>query len=179
LDRIAGAAVSVLHLNCHLIPVFLGISDVAGNHAMLIDRESRRCPRQLKDQLVAATELHSFLILARIRKAPISAASLPERPVVPSIRGSAGCADWRRPDIPAQIVADQNLVKRTHTYGVLAPDNAMTGQLSASLLTHTGIRSGEQPSFTKHTMDVTLRPGESITWAWNPTGPSRLSASLR
>lgn len=69
-----------------------------------------------------------------------------------------------------QIVADHDLTKRTHTYGVLAPDNRMTDELSASLLTYTGKRSGEQPSFTKHTMDFTLRPGESITWAWNPAG---------
>lgn len=69
-----------------------------------------------------------------------------------------------------QIVADHDLMKRTHTYGVLAPDNRMTDEGGAALLYWEGPRSGEQESFTHHTMDFNLRPGESITWAWNPAG---------
>ena len=68
----------------------------------------------------------------------------------------------------AQVVADHDLMKRTHTYGPLQNDNRMEDEGSASLLYWEGERSGEQPSLTRHTMDFTLRPGESITWAWNP-----------
>lgn len=70
----------------------------------------------------------------------------------------------------SQIVADHDLMKRTHTYGILAPDNRFTDEGGAALIYWEGPRSGEQESFTKHTMDFTLRPNESITWAWNPAG---------
>jgi hypothetical protein len=70
----------------------------------------------------------------------------------------------------SQIVADHDLMKRTHTYGVLAPDNRLSDEGGAALIYWEGPRSGEQPSLTKHTMDFTLRPQESITWAWNPAG---------
>lgn len=70
----------------------------------------------------------------------------------------------------SQIVADHDLMKRTHTYGVLAPDNTLSDEGGAALLYWEGPRSGEQPSLTKHNMDFTLRPGESITWAWDPAG---------
>ena len=68
----------------------------------------------------------------------------------------------------AQVVADHDLMKRTHTYGPLADDNRLGDESGASLIAWEGERSGEQPSLTKHTMDFTLRPGEAITWAWNP-----------
>lgn len=70
----------------------------------------------------------------------------------------------------SQIVTDHDLMKRTHTYGVLAPDNKLDDEGGAALIYWEGERSGEQPSVTKHTMDFTLRPGESITWTWNPAG---------
>jgi hypothetical protein len=67
-----------------------------------------------------------------------------------------------------QIVADHDLLKRTHTYGPLANDNRLGDESGAALLYWEGERTGEQPSLTKHNMNFTLRPGESITWAWNP-----------
>lgn len=67
-----------------------------------------------------------------------------------------------------QIVADHDLMKRTHTYGVLAPDSRMTDEGSAALIGYLGKRGATRPNLTRHTMDFTLRPGESITWAWNP-----------
>jgi len=68
----------------------------------------------------------------------------------------------------SQVVQDHDLMKRTHTYGLLAKDDRMTDEGSASLLFYEGERSGEQPSLTRHNMDYTLRPGESISWDWNP-----------
>jgi hypothetical protein len=68
----------------------------------------------------------------------------------------------------AQIVADHDLMKRTHTYGPLHDDSRMRDESSSALHYFEGERRGEQPSLTKHSMDFTLRPGEAITWAWNP-----------
>ena len=54
----------------------------------------------------------------------------------------------------SQIVADHDLMKRTHTYGVLAPDNRLSDEGGAALIYWEGPRSGEQPSVTKHNMDL-------------------------
>jgi len=64
------------------------------------------------------------------------------------------------------IVADHDLMKRTHTYGPLHDENHNRDETSAALHYYEGERKGEHRSFTGHTMDFTLRPGESITWAW-------------
>ncbi len=64
------------------------------------------------------------------------------------------------------IVADHDLMKRTHTYGPLHDENHRRDETSAALHYYEGERKGEHRSFTSHTMDFTLRPGESITWAW-------------
>ncbi|MCW5979305.1 MAG: hypothetical protein KIT09_14615 [Bryobacteraceae bacterium] len=69
-----------------------------------------------------------------------------------------------------QIVRDHDLMKRTHTYGPLHDDNRQRDEGSAALHYYEGERSGEQPSLTRHRMDLVLRPGEAITWAWNPGG---------
>ncbi|HUU29811.1 MAG TPA: Ig domain-containing protein [archaeon] len=70
----------------------------------------------------------------------------------------------------AQIVADHDLMKRTHTYGPLHDDSRMRDEGSTPLHYYEGERKGEHPSLTSHSMDFTLRPGEAITWAWNPGG---------
>lgn len=66
-----------------------------------------------------------------------------------------------------QIVADHWLMKRTHIYGPLHDDDAMRDEGSAALFSYEGVREGEHPDMTSHSMDFTLRPGEAITWAWN------------
>ena len=64
------------------------------------------------------------------------------------------------------IVADHDLMKRIHTYGPLHEENRNRDETSAALHYYEGERKGEPKSFTSHTMDFTLRPDESITWAW-------------
>jgi hypothetical protein len=68
----------------------------------------------------------------------------------------------------AEIVEDHDLMKRTHTYGPLHDDDALRDETSAALHFWEGARHGEQPSLTRHRMDLTLRPGEAITWSWAP-----------
>jgi hypothetical protein len=68
----------------------------------------------------------------------------------------------------ADIVRDHDLMKRTHTYGILAGDSRETDEFSASLCAYDGDdRSGDWQSHVGHTMDFTLRPGESIEWRWD------------
>lgn len=67
----------------------------------------------------------------------------------------------------ARIVADHDLMKRTHSYGPRHNDDRMRDETSSALHYYQGERRGEHPSLTAHSMDFTLRPGEAITWAWN------------
>lgn len=66
----------------------------------------------------------------------------------------------------AEIVEDHDLMKRTHTYGPLHDDDRFRDETSSALHYWEGPRQGEQPSLTRHRMDMTLRPGEAITWSW-------------
>jgi hypothetical protein len=68
----------------------------------------------------------------------------------------------------ADIVRDHDLMKRTHTYGILAGDSRNTDEFSASLCVYDGDdRTGDWQSHVGHTMDFTLRSGESIEWRWD------------
>jgi hypothetical protein len=70
------------------------------------------------------------------------------------------------------IVRDHDLMKRTHTYGILADDNPLTDQFSAALHVHEGKREGDYRDNFGHRMDLMLRPGESLAWRWDNVGRS-------
>ncbi|MBI5685183.1 MAG: hypothetical protein HZC54_08875 [Verrucomicrobia bacterium] len=70
------------------------------------------------------------------------------------------------------IVRDHDLMKRTHTYGILAGDDPLTDQFSAALHLHEGKRDGDWQDDFGHRMDLTLRPGESLAWRWDNIGRS-------
>ncbi|MCX7824172.1 MAG: hypothetical protein N2689_01260 [Verrucomicrobiae bacterium] len=68
------------------------------------------------------------------------------------------------------IVRDHDLMKRTHTYGILAAEDPLTDQFSASLHIYEGKREGDWRDIYGHRMDLTLRPGESLAWRWDNMG---------
>ena len=70
----------------------------------------------------------------------------------------------------AQIVADHDLMKRTHTYGISHDEDEIRDQFSASLFPYEGKRSGDWGFGTRHKMHFTLRPGESVEWRWAHVG---------
>ncbi len=69
-----------------------------------------------------------------------------------------------------EVVRDHDLVKRTHTYGILSQDSRKTDEFSASLYAYDGKREGEHGSHVGHTMNFTLRPGEALEWRWDHKG---------
>jgi len=71
------------------------------------------------------------------------------------------------------IARDHDLVKRTHTYGILAADNRMIDEFSASLYVREDGGGGSRDCVRGHSMNMTLRPGEAITWRWGHTTPSK------
>lgn len=70
----------------------------------------------------------------------------------------------------ADIVRDHDLVKRTHTYGIGSGDSRRTDEFSAALYGYEGQREKTYDLSTRHTMDLVLRPGESIEFRWDHVG---------
>lgn len=69
-----------------------------------------------------------------------------------------------------EVVRDHDLIKRTHTYGIGRREDRKTDEFSASLYSYEGERKGDLGDNTKHSMDLTLRPGESIEFRWDHVG---------
>jgi hypothetical protein len=70
----------------------------------------------------------------------------------------------------AEISRDHDLMKRSHTYGVLAKEDRRRAEDASSLFCHTGPRAGGRPRIGEHRMDLALRPGEALTWRWDERG---------
>lgn len=70
----------------------------------------------------------------------------------------------------AEVVADHDLMKRTHTYSIGGGDSRTTDEFSASLYGYEGERGGQRPNLAKHTMSFTLRPGEYLEWRFSHVG---------
>ncbi|MHC4399522.1 MAG: Ig domain-containing protein [Planctomycetota bacterium] len=70
----------------------------------------------------------------------------------------------------AEVVRDHDLVKRTHTYGIGRREDRKTDEFSASLYVYEGERGGDFGDNTRHSMDLVLRPGESIELRWDHVG---------
>lgn len=70
----------------------------------------------------------------------------------------------------AEVVADHDLMRRTHTYSLLRGESSQTDEFSASLYGYEGKREGNQGDHCKHRCQLTLRPGESFEWRWDHVG---------
>ncbi|MCZ6636473.1 MAG: hypothetical protein O7G87_23995, partial [bacterium] len=70
----------------------------------------------------------------------------------------------------AEIVADHDLMKRTHVYGILREDERDTDEFSASLFFYEEERKEEKGIYPAHQMAMILRPGEALTWRWDGRG---------
>ena len=70
----------------------------------------------------------------------------------------------------AEISRDHDLMKRSHAYGILRPEDRRTNEFSASLFCYLGPRSGGRPYIGGHRMEITLRPGEGLRWEWADRG---------
>jgi len=77
-----------------------------------------------------------------------------------------------------QIARDHDLVKRTHSNGILLVDTPWDGQGTSALYftetTIAGARSGNADT----TMNMVLRPGEAIVWRWGQLKPLKYHTAL-
>jgi hypothetical protein len=70
-----------------------------------------------------------------------------------------------------EVARDHDLIKRTHAEGLLRPDTRAGSEWEAALYICKGDPGGTRDAPGRHTMDMTLRPGESITWRWGHLNP--------
>jgi Fibronectin type III domain len=71
----------------------------------------------------------------------------------------------------ADLVRDHDLLKRTHTHGILDPDSHADAEWSAALFLYEGEAGGDRNSARDTTMNMVLRPNEALVWRWGHRVP--------
>jgi len=69
------------------------------------------------------------------------------------------------------LVRDHDLLKRSHTSGILDPDSRANDEGNAALFLSETDWPGTRDSVRNTTMNMTLRPGEAIVWRWGHLTP--------
>ncbi|HEY7118299.1 MAG TPA: hypothetical protein VH475_17050, partial [Tepidisphaeraceae bacterium] len=77
------------------------------------------------------------------------------------------------------IVRDHDLVKRTHSQGILFPDTWWQGQGMPAMYCYVGDVKGERSGKSDTTMNMVLRPGEAIVWRWGQLTPMKYHGALQ
>jgi hypothetical protein len=76
------------------------------------------------------------------------------------------------------IVRDHDLVKRTHSKGILMPDTWWDGQGMCAMYFHDGKVAFERGHDIGTSMNMVLRPGEAIAWRWGQLDPLKYHGAL-
>ncbi len=69
------------------------------------------------------------------------------------------------------LVRDHDLLKRTHTHGILDGDSRTSAEWSAALFVYEGDTPGDRNSVRDTTMNMVLRPNEALVWRWGHRAP--------
>jgi hypothetical protein len=77
------------------------------------------------------------------------------------------------------IVRDHDLIKRTHTQGLLLPETRGTEEGGAAIYGYEGEVTGQRDCFKDGTMKMVLRPGEALTWRWGHLEPVKYHGANR
>jgi hypothetical protein len=72
-----------------------------------------------------------------------------------------------------QLARDHDLVKRTHTMGILVDDNRRRDERAAAMFVSEEPIQGFRGCKDDGTMKMTLRPGEAIVWRWGHLKPAK------
>jgi hypothetical protein len=75
------------------------------------------------------------------------------------------------------IVRDHDLIKRTHSKGILFPDTWWDGPEMGAMYFYEGAVTGERGRPPGTTMNMVLRPGEAIVWRWGRLDPVKYHGS--
>lgn len=74
------------------------------------------------------------------------------------------------------LVRDHDLIRRTHTQGILQPDRRSGDEWESSIYVFEGTVNGDRNS-ADTALNLTLRPGEAIVWRWGHRVPIRYHGS--
>jgi hypothetical protein len=77
------------------------------------------------------------------------------------------------------LVRDHDLIKRTHSKGILMPDTWWDGQGMCAMYFYEGPVTGERGGKADTTMNMVLRPGEALVWRWGQSSPVKHHGALR
>lgn len=72
-----------------------------------------------------------------------------------------------------ELMRDPDLVRRTHTRGPMSKESKTMSAIFASLFSDVDMQAAADAgweTFSEHTMDFSLRPGEYIEWRWDNIG---------
>jgi hypothetical protein len=76
------------------------------------------------------------------------------------------------------LVLDHDLIRRTHTQGILQPDRRSGDEWESSIYVFEGSVTGDRNS-ARSALNMTLRPGEAIIWRWGHLDPVKYHGSGR
>jgi hypothetical protein len=71
------------------------------------------------------------------------------------------------------LVRDHDLLKRTHTHGILDSDSRADAEWSAALFVNESDAGGDRNSARDTTMNMVLRPNEALVWRWGHLAPPK------
>ena len=74
-----------------------------------------------------------------------------------------------------ELARDHDLIKRAHTYGITLADTRRFDESYAAMFVCEDPVTGDRASQPKSTMNMTLRPGEALTWRWGHLTPAKYS----
>jgi hypothetical protein len=69
------------------------------------------------------------------------------------------------------LVRDHDLIKRSHTQGILNPDKRENDEWESAIFVFEGKPEGDRDCTAGTSMNMVLRPGEAITWRWGHVEP--------
>src|SRR3989440_6477141 len=72
-----------------------------------------------------------------------------------------------------QLARDHDLVKRTHTMGILVDDSRTRDEGTAAMFVSEEPIEGSRACKADTTMQMTLRPGEALVWRWGHLKPAK------
>ncbi len=75
------------------------------------------------------------------------------------------------------IVRDHDLIKRTHTQGILERDRRAGDEWESSIYVFEGKVNGDRNADVNTAMNMTLRPGEALVWRWGHLSPVKYHGS--
>ncbi|MBI3861995.1 MAG: hypothetical protein HY290_08870, partial [Planctomycetia bacterium] len=75
------------------------------------------------------------------------------------------------------LVRDHDLVRRTHTQGMLQTDGRAGDEWESSIYVFEGAVNGDRNAETRTAMNMTLRPHEALVWQWGHATPAKYHGS--